>query len=1008
MAVGISVVLTAIVFFCLRLSYFQNAYALYRAERFIRSSQSSVRTTLGRTSGAPYAKFSSEGSPANDLGRAELLILNLPHSERRDYLQSLVDLGTREWQLAAGRLQELANQNTTPQIANDLGVAFLQLSQRDAIYIFKALNQFELAEKLDPSAPEPHFNRLLVLHKLQLVRREHEERLEYSKLETTGPWNEEILGEPVIPEEQIAAQLQSAIDRRDDSLAMMIFRRNPNVCRKIAMRYAMNPREANESEKVATVVADLISREYGDETVSYLLLPLKQGDPSAVIEARRLVAEGTNYYLKDDLNRSFEEYRKARAVLQDSKSAIDHVWVDLNEASSELRSGNLDAARTALDRVVAEARADNLKWILANALSTYGAFRALNSNFGEMLAHLDEAARLCDEIGASQASARARFYMMAQRYEGGDLDGALQLAVECLNVTEPTEHVRLASVLSHIGVILFKKGFVGQAVDISDESLEQAVETQNPSLIVGTATSLALIDELIGQTHSSDLAINQSEEAIATISRESERIRTQVSINNTKARIYLNRGRVAEAEDIQRQSILAIERFKDPGITWLKAETWMLQGQTYARSNKLQQARESFHAAIDSAENDSNFVTMERFRLAFDDGRRELYDSAIAFEYEHGATDAAWTYLQHYRAKLFIENLALFNPEIEKIHSIALDRNQVQKAIPPDLQVVEYALLPDRLLIWVVSKERFETRSIPIARDVLEQKVQEFLANLRGEKPVDAQSAELYKILVAPIETILDPQKALAIIPDRALHGLPFAAIQCPEDMYLIQKYPIIESPTLTHLLAVNTAKTRRNEIVTFGSRTEDAAENREINAMQDIYRKVSAFAGPQVTKATFLDEMERAFVLHYAGHSVHDAADPLRSSILLDGDQGGPNSITAVDIVGHKLQPNALVVLSSCDSSVGNSKDGVGIRGLTSAFLISGAGAVVGSLWPVESTSASTLMIDFHKGFAQDQLPVADALRKAQLDFISANPRRTHPYYWSGFVVTANFSALR
>src|SRR3954468_6231382 len=136
---------------------------------------------------------------------------------------------------------------------------------------------------------------------------------------------------------------------------------------------------------------------------------------------------------------------------------------------------------------------------------------------------------------------------------------------------------------------------------------------------------------------------------------------------------------------------------------------------------------------------------------------------------------------------------------------------------------------------------------------------------------------------------------------------------------------------------------------------------------------------------------MERAPVFHYVGHSARDSEDPLRSSILLDGDQGGPNSVTAVDIVGHKLQPNALVVLSSCDSSIGNSKDGVGIRGLTSAFLIGGAGSVVGSLWPVESTSTSELMIGFHKAFATDRLPVANALRKAQLDFITANPRRSH-----------------
>jgi CHAT domain-containing protein len=40
--------------------------------------------------------------------------------------------------------------------------------------------------------------------------------------------------------------------------------------------------------------------------------------------------------------------------------------------------------------------------------------------------------------------------------------------------------------------------------------------------------------------------------------------------------------------------------------------------------------------------------------------------------------------------------------------------------------------------------------------------------------------------------------------------------------------------------------------------------------------------------------------------------------------------------------------------------------------------------------------------------MPIAKALREAQLTFLKAFPERSHPYYWSGFVVTGNLSALR
>jgi CHAT domain-containing protein len=153
---------------------------------------------------------------------------------------------------------------------------------------------------------------------------------------------------------------------------------------------------------------------------------------------------------------------------------------------------------------------------------------------------------------------------------------------------------------------------------------------------------------------------------------------------------------------------------------------------------------------------------------------------------------------------------------------------------------------------------------------------------------------------------------------------------------------------------------------------------------------------------------MSRSSIFHYAGHSATDAVDPLRSSILLDGNRSGPNSVTAVDISQQRLPSNAVVILSSCDSSIGNSRDGVGVRGLTSAFLIGGAGSVVGSLWPVEATSTAELMIRFHQAFATDHMTVAQALREAQLSFLKSSPEQAHPYYWSGFVVTGNFSALR
>ena len=329
----------------------------------------------------------------------------------------------------------------------------------------------------------------------------------------------------------------------------------------------------------------------------------------------------------------------------------------------------------------------------------------------------------------------------------------------------------------------------------------------------------------------------------------------------------------------------------------------------------------------------------------------------------------------------------------------------MQELIPGDVQVVEYVMLKDRLLIWLVSRDKFVSVAVPVTRADIETKVADLIERINSKGDVRPESEKLYKLLIEPIESQLDPSRTLAIIPDQALHRLNFPALySSATKTFLIERYTILESPNLTTLLAGRSGGPSRGPAVAFGARTDNTGATKELRALGQLYPDVRTFNGETALKPAFLSSLGSASVFHYAGHS-KDAADPLRSSVLLDGDREGPNSVTAVDISRRKMPANSVVVLASCDSSVGNSRDGVGMRGLTSAFLISGAGSVVGSLWLVDAESTSQLVLHFHNGFVRDRVPVATALRNAQLAFIEEG---AHPYYWSGFVVTGNTSALR
>lgn len=98
---------------------------------------------------------------------------------------------------------------------------------------------------------------------------------------------------------------------------------------------------------------------------------------------------------------------------------------------------------------------------------------------------------------------------------------------------------------------------------------------------------------------------------------------------------------------------------------------------------------------------------------------------------------------------------------------------------------------------------------------------------------------------------------------------------------------------------------------------------------------------------------------------------------------------------------PAELVVLSACETGVGELRSGEGIMSLARSFFYAGAGAMVSSLWKVNDQATSTLFLDFY-GQIIEKVSTAGALRNAKLNYLN-NPNiidaRKSPYYWAGLV---------
>ena len=94
-------------------------------------------------------------------------------------------------------------------------------------------------------------------------------------------------------------------------------------------------------------------------------------------------------------------------------------------------------------------------------------------------------------------------------------------------------------------------------------------------------------------------------------------------------------------------------------------------------------------------------------------------------------------------------------------------------------------------------------------------------------------------------------------------------------------------------------------------------------------------------------------------------------------------------------LLDTELVVLSACNTGLGEIRTGEGVFGLRRAFVLAGAKTLVMSLWKVPDEQTQELMIDFYRRLTTGE-GRAEALRHAQLAMKARHP---DPYYWGAFI---------
>jgi CHAT domain-containing protein/Tfp pilus assembly protein PilF len=392
------------------------------------------------------------------------------------------------------------------------------------------------------------------------------------------------------------------------------------------------------------------------------------------------------------------------------------------------------------------------------------------------------------------------------------------------------------------------------------------------------------------------------------------------------------------------------------------------------------------------------------------------------------------------RARAFIDLLTLKLNKNQKYINTTPSIDQIKKiAKHQKTTLIEYSLFSDsELYIWVIKPtgeitfKQVDLKSLktPLKNLVETSRQSIGVIKQRGAKLENAPLPnpetqkrylqQLHELLITPIANHLpkNPSDRVIFIPHESLFLVPFPALKDANNKYLIEKHTILTAPAIQVLdytrkntETLNIASLQPGDTLLVGNpimpitgippvqQRPLPGTEKEANKIAPILN-TQPLIGKQATKSAVLQKISTAKIIHLATHGLlYGFGERIPGAIALAPDTPGVNEglLKTTEIINLNLNAD-LVVLSACDTG-GGEITGDGVVGLSRSLLTAGAESVIVSLWAVDDSSTSDLMVEFYRQLQQNP-DKAKALRQAMLSTMKKYP---HPIHWAAFTLIGN-----
>ncbi len=544
--------------------------------------------------------------------------------------------------------------------------------------------------------------------------------------------------------------------------------------------------------------------------------------------------------------------------------------------------------------------------------------------------------------------------------------------------------------------VLAGHGHVAEALRISRAWADSQIVRGNLAGAVAAERQLA---QLFLGAGAAAQALDEAERAEALAARANLLAeRGRVMTLESQAELLLGR-----AEAARRDADVAVRETRDQGTDADRRDAEAALGDALVAGDRTADALAAYDASARIIETMGRTVTADLTRASFHARQLSVFDRAVALLLALPPSPTRTAELLRWVQR---RNGAAF-PD-GAIRHPPLTADELTSRLGTDRVLVDYTLLDSAAAAIVVT--RFAVTVVPLATtepavarlvaDVNRPFSTVYLGRVDLSRAVADTAAEdeLARLLLRPIAAELRGHRSLIVVPDGALHLLPFDLLPLDDSTLVVDRYAVSVLPSVRLLSAARDRPAARSaSLLLVGGDAPGAA--REVAAVRRLWTvgPVRVLNAGDATATVIRRALPRYTVLHFATHAVVDEDDPLASHLVLSPDAAG--GFLQVRDIERTPSHASLVVLSACESDNGRSFAGVGPIGLARAFLVGGAHAVVATQWPV-TAAAAVFMRAFYARLVSGAA-VDEALRDAKLA-MRRDPRTSNPVDWAGFVLVS------